>query len=553
MAEQPHRNVSAEERQLPETEVGLFLIEIYFTRVFTASLLFEHKSFVEDYHASTLPEYVLLSVFALASLFLHAPKNSLVAKKTGLEAFATLGTKGRSWAEAGSKLVLTNCDKPCLATIRACEILGLYWFAVGELDRSTIYSNESFNPVPELENSNESEQDTSTHGDTRATDISDWMLWDDRSFRDCSFYCVGLFNLWRQAKQFVRRSWNATSSVYLTSFFELDSKLQRFQSIVPGELMDDDVMRPDNPERVQRNSYFLRSMYHLCLVYLNASAVPCFSGSKARQKLSPNLVEFCARATLSNADQFANLSKAYLATTPDFSKVPCFVGYCAFMAGSVHGTMCSPKSTSSASYSSWAKCAVCLLILQELKEYWPVLNSLYQALQKQLYFGYGRMFSFSEEIVRDLVYGTPSFTSEKNIHDVLLPSKALFKLPHRTEGAFILRPYNPSEPSSPDQDDDEQDDNRPNSHGTSQEAEDVGPANDESDTIVTDSFVQLDEGLQTNAVGSGSYISLQENFLRENDLDDSLTPTASCFDLFSHGMDFTNMEGFFDGERWDLG
>lgn len=54
--------------KLPEFEIGLMLIEVFFSRVWTASLLFDHRSFVEDYRAANLPDHVLLSVFALSSL-----------------------------------------------------------------------------------------------------------------------------------------------------------------------------------------------------------------------------------------------------------------------------------------------------------------------------------------------------------------------------------------------------------------------------------------------------------------------------------------------------
>lgn len=55
-------------RSLPEREIGLLLIEVYFSRIFSASLLYNHKEFVECYCAGTLPKHVLLSTFAISSL-----------------------------------------------------------------------------------------------------------------------------------------------------------------------------------------------------------------------------------------------------------------------------------------------------------------------------------------------------------------------------------------------------------------------------------------------------------------------------------------------------
>jgi hypothetical protein len=60
--------VSEDRRRLPEREIGLLLIEVYFSRVFSASLLYDHKAFVEGYCAGTLPKHTLLSTFAISSL-----------------------------------------------------------------------------------------------------------------------------------------------------------------------------------------------------------------------------------------------------------------------------------------------------------------------------------------------------------------------------------------------------------------------------------------------------------------------------------------------------
>jgi hypothetical protein len=49
-------------------EVALFLIEIYFERHYQADLLFRKQSFIEDYLARRLPDFIPLAVFAFASL-----------------------------------------------------------------------------------------------------------------------------------------------------------------------------------------------------------------------------------------------------------------------------------------------------------------------------------------------------------------------------------------------------------------------------------------------------------------------------------------------------
>ena len=54
---------------LPSSEVAIFLIEIYFSRVYNAHLIFHKKTFLSDYAANRVPDFVALSIFALASMY----------------------------------------------------------------------------------------------------------------------------------------------------------------------------------------------------------------------------------------------------------------------------------------------------------------------------------------------------------------------------------------------------------------------------------------------------------------------------------------------------
>jgi hypothetical protein len=53
---------------VPSSEVAVFLFEIYFSRIYTASLLFHKKKFLSEYTAGSVPDFVALSIFALASM-----------------------------------------------------------------------------------------------------------------------------------------------------------------------------------------------------------------------------------------------------------------------------------------------------------------------------------------------------------------------------------------------------------------------------------------------------------------------------------------------------
>jgi hypothetical protein len=52
----------------PSSEVAVFLFEIYFSRLYNASLLFHKEKFLSEYTAGSVPDFVTLSIFALASM-----------------------------------------------------------------------------------------------------------------------------------------------------------------------------------------------------------------------------------------------------------------------------------------------------------------------------------------------------------------------------------------------------------------------------------------------------------------------------------------------------
>jgi hypothetical protein len=53
---------------LPPRAAGLSLLEVYFDRVYNASLLFFKPVLFQEYVEGKLPDYLLKAIFALASL-----------------------------------------------------------------------------------------------------------------------------------------------------------------------------------------------------------------------------------------------------------------------------------------------------------------------------------------------------------------------------------------------------------------------------------------------------------------------------------------------------
>lgn len=54
---------------LPTHEIALALIDIYFSYVYNSSLLFHKPTFLSDYKAGKIADFVLLSVLAVATMY----------------------------------------------------------------------------------------------------------------------------------------------------------------------------------------------------------------------------------------------------------------------------------------------------------------------------------------------------------------------------------------------------------------------------------------------------------------------------------------------------
>ena len=139
------------------------------------------------------------------------------------------------------------------------------------------------------------------------------------------------------------------------------------------QLVGNEAMAKPNSEKLLRNAYFVRSIYYLCVMYLHASAVPALACTRTGLLLPAEMVKLSARTVFSTARLFVEMSREYLATTPDFTKVPSFVGFCAFVAGSVQEiVMDFPNAGECCDFSGDVE--ICLIVLKELMNYWPVLK-----------------------------------------------------------------------------------------------------------------------------------------------------------------------------------
>ncbi|KEF53145.1 uncharacterized protein A1O9_11054 [Exophiala aquamarina CBS 119918] len=487
---------------LPDHEVGLAMIEIFLTRHFPASLIFQRELLIEDYRAGNVSDHVLLSILAVVSLLLKGhPHNSI-----GATASITLrDDQGRLWAEEASRLTLSTADRPSLDTIRASEVLGFYWWAVGETERSAFYlsvTRHSLRMMKKRVLSRSSTDPTelkslrcfhrlrqacwikaSLHDEARCSesfplfltpqhggieayleelsaidetlapnvDPNDWFTWDEVMGRNCASLCVRAFVLWGAIRDLVRQQWYGATTGYMTTLFEHDRRLEDFYSSVPTELKARNSVISCQPERLRRNMFFVNSIYHLCMIFLHSSAVPGLSGKGAKIQMSSTLSQTCARTALLNANLFAKMAREFLCTAPDFSKVPTFIGYCAFIAGSVHAFMLSADPRPS-SNPHWARSLVSLHLLQGLGHYFPVILVFWRDLRAQLEAISGKQLCITDNAMRTIIHRTDSKAVEEE--DVSAINKSLAELAKHRQGVSRLRPYavTPSTDDFEDQD-----------------------------------------------------------------------------------------------------
>ncbi|KAF2010993.1 hypothetical protein BU24DRAFT_50654 [Aaosphaeria arxii CBS 175.79] len=127
---------------LPPLAAGLVLLEIYFSRIYNAPLLFVKSALFQDYIEGCVPDVLLKSIFALASLFLvrqaDRHQNSRLSFSE-LNAVGVFHTQGRPWAESAMQDAMSSIMvKPSLAIVQTLECLVIYWFGVGESDRGDL-------------------------------------------------------------------------------------------------------------------------------------------------------------------------------------------------------------------------------------------------------------------------------------------------------------------------------------------------------------------------------------------------------------------------------
>ncbi|KAI7771474.1 hypothetical protein LZL87_010914 [Fusarium oxysporum] len=190
---------------LPPRAIGLALLDIYFERLYNATLLFNRTQLFESYLDGSLPPYLLRSIFALSSLFLRKPRHQPPrlgshAVSPELAAFATYASYGDGWVEAARREAWLLTDRPTVQVVQALSCLNLYWFATRDLDRARINAVMAFASATTFRSLNLSDNGSRTKDELQLIERKHgcfWACW--------STMCISSFpeayakNAWEEA------------------------------------------------------------------------------------------------------------------------------------------------------------------------------------------------------------------------------------------------------------------------------------------------------------------------------------------------------------------
>ncbi|KAI9703034.1 MAG: hypothetical protein M1820_006025 [Bogoriella megaspora] len=135
--------VDAGEADLPSTEVGLLLLEIYFKRLYNATLLFHRNIAFQLYMEDKIPQYLLRAIFAHAAVFLEQIDSPYV-QYLKVVPMQTVFVRSWSWARSASREVLSRADEPSLPSIQTLQVLQNYYFSRGEIRRAIVHASLAY-------------------------------------------------------------------------------------------------------------------------------------------------------------------------------------------------------------------------------------------------------------------------------------------------------------------------------------------------------------------------------------------------------------------------
>ncbi|EGU79870.1 hypothetical protein FOXB_09632 [Fusarium oxysporum f. sp. conglutinans Fo5176] len=350
---------------LPPRAIGLALLDIYFERLYNATLLFNRTQLFESYLDGSLPPYLLRSIFALSSLFLRKlrhqpPRLGTHAVSPELAAFATYASYGDGWVEAARREAWLLTDRPTVQVVQALSCLNLYWFATRDLDRARINAIMAYASATTFRSLNLSDNGTRTKDELQLVERKHgcfWACW--------STMCISSF-----PEAYAKNAWEEACNVPLpvaSDGFVSDGNVAR-QYHMTAEWKPEALNEEPNPpssimaehmklmgvclaKDIYQSSQFppyvtgnegtgrdiarllgLHSLYHLCQIVLLCPLVSLFSG---RRGITGEGTQNHAQTITKHAIHQGHLIRDYIAKKQDISKLSSHVGFASFVSTSI--------------------------------------------------------------------------------------------------------------------------------------------------------------------------------------------------------------------------
>ncbi|SCV52023.1 uncharacterized protein FFB14_12369 [Fusarium fujikuroi] len=383
------RSADASLDDLPPRAIGLALLDIYFERLYNATLLFNRTQLFESYLDGSLPPYLLRSIFALSSLFLRKPRFQPPrlgshAISPELAAFATYAVYGDAWAESARREAWLLTDLPTVQVVQALSCLNLYWFATRDLGRARINAVMAYASATTFRSFNLPDNGTRTKDELQLIERKHgcfWACW--------STMCISSFpeayakNAWEEAcnvplpvasdgfasegsvahRYCMNFEWNPEAlneepnipSSIMAEHMRLMGVWVKIQLINRDKRESPDVTRvlhlSSLAKEIYESSHFpayvtgnegvgrdiarllgLHSLYHLCQIVLLCPLVSLFSGQRG---IAGEKTQSHAQTIAKHAIHHGHLIRDYIAKRQDISKLSSHVGFASFVSTSI--------------------------------------------------------------------------------------------------------------------------------------------------------------------------------------------------------------------------
>ncbi|KAL5358126.1 hypothetical protein BJX96DRAFT_163544 [Aspergillus floccosus] len=385
------------EPPLPSRAIGLSLLEIYFTRIYNASLLFYKPLLFQKYLDGNLPDILLKSIFALSTLFL-SPSNeddqTSQREHAELKVLSSYRSCGLPWAKSVLREAIPlMVEERSLTVTQALECLQLYWVGVGDtyagnLCLTMAYRSCNLLGYDRKTTSHVGELDLSLEAELRRRCF--WACWTSTCIVAAPEPYVT--SAWQEAakvplpafindtsigyeiianeqmngdwsSEFINPQGPSSSPVPSTLFVKLVGVWSKIQLLVtesvsftPTENFDKIQTLSNLATSIFDQAKFYRShttsgtdktsehelimlsfnaLFHLCQITLHSMIVPVFSGKSIDGSTSRDSVRRSAERVVNHARSYTTLLSPYLYAKGDITRVPPLVGYGAFITAMV--------------------------------------------------------------------------------------------------------------------------------------------------------------------------------------------------------------------------